>query len=186
MPARARLPIVGVMGSGTSAHSPKASPLGRWLAEIGVHLLTGGGAGVMEAVSHAFHHVPNRRGSVIAVLPCEAGGLPERTKAGYPNSFVEIPIRTHLPLSGTQGTEAMSRNHINVLSSDVIVALPGGAGTASEVSLCVRYAKPVVAFLATSDQLPAFPATVPVHHSLDAVQAFVVCTLRGAGFNVNT
>ena len=32
-----------------------AEPLGRMLAAIGVHLLTGGGRGVMESVSRAFH-----------------------------------------------------------------------------------------------------------------------------------
>ena len=29
----------------------------------------------------------------------------------------------------------MSRNHVNVLSSDVVVALPGGPGTLSELRL---------------------------------------------------
>ena len=37
-------------------------PLGRWLAESGYDLLTGGGAGVMAAVSRAFTAVPNRCG----------------------------------------------------------------------------------------------------------------------------
>lgn len=46
-----RLPVVGVMGSGSEAHEPDASRIGRWLAEEGVHLLTGGGGGVMAAVS---------------------------------------------------------------------------------------------------------------------------------------
>ncbi|HUT02907.1 MAG TPA: DNA-binding protein, partial [bacterium] len=46
-----RLPIVGVLGSGSEPHEEKAKPLGEWLAREGVHLLTGGGGGVMEAVS---------------------------------------------------------------------------------------------------------------------------------------
>src|SRR5690606_16565050 len=45
---RRRLPIVGVMGSGSSA-SALAEPLGAALAELPIHLLTGGGAGVMAA-----------------------------------------------------------------------------------------------------------------------------------------
>lgn len=48
-----RLPIVGVLGSGSEPHEEQAKPLGEWLAREGVHLLTGGG--VMEAVSRAFH-----------------------------------------------------------------------------------------------------------------------------------
>ena len=41
-----RLPIVGVMGSGSESYSDQAARLGRWLAKQDVHLLTGGGGGV--------------------------------------------------------------------------------------------------------------------------------------------
>ena len=64
-----RLPIVAVVGSGSRSHLECASALGRWLAECGVHLLTGGGGGVMAAVSRSFHDTPNRRGLVIGILP---------------------------------------------------------------------------------------------------------------------
>ena len=37
-----RLPVVGVLGSGSVEHSERARALGRWLAGQGVHLLTGG------------------------------------------------------------------------------------------------------------------------------------------------
>jgi hypothetical protein len=47
--------------------------------------------------------------------------------------FVELAVQTHLPASGGAGLSALSRNHINALTADVIVALPGGPGTASEV-----------------------------------------------------
>ncbi len=137
-----RLPIVAVIGSGVDEHDDLARPLGRWLAGQGVHLLTGGGSGVMESVSRAFHSVSDRHGFVIGVLPGGAGRPPE----GYPNPWVEIPIATHLPFSGEQGTEVRSRNHINVLSADAIIVLPGGAGTASEVHLAIEYQKPLAAF----------------------------------------
>jgi len=135
------LPIVGVLGSGTETHEELAVPLGAALAGMGVHLLTGGGGGVMGAVSEAFAREPDRKGSVLAVLPGDASGA---SPGGYPNPWVELPIRTHLPLSGDQGTDPMSRNHLNVLSADVLIALPGGAGTRSELELALRYAKPVV------------------------------------------
>lgn len=53
-------PVVGVMGSGTSPHEDRASRLGCWLAKQGVHLLTGGGEGVMASVSKAFYKFPGR------------------------------------------------------------------------------------------------------------------------------
>ena len=93
--------------------------------------------------------------------------------AGYPNPWVEIPIHTHLPLSGVQGTERASRNHINVLTADVVVALPGGHGTISEVRLAVRYHKPLVAFLSVREDIVGLPEDVYVETDLEAVKDFV-------------
>lgn len=171
-PRADRLPIVGVMGSGSEAHDSKARPLGRWLAQAGVHLLTGGGGGVMSSVSRAFYETEDRRGVVIGILPHGAPG-------GYPNRWVEIPIATHLPLSGERGTEPMSRNHVNVLSSDAIVALPGSAGTSSEVRLAITYGRPVVAFLDSAAQIPGLPDSVPICSSLEGVRSFVEAHLGG-------
>src|SRR5262249_50687286 len=49
-----RRPLVGVMGSGSEEHADLAEPLGRWLAEAGFDLLTGGGRGVMAAACRGF------------------------------------------------------------------------------------------------------------------------------------
>ncbi len=168
-----RLPVVGVMGSASAPHETKAVSLGRALAKMGAHLLTGGGGGVMEAVSRAFHEVRPRDGRVIGVLPGKTGPAGYEPFPGYPNPWVEIPIRTHLHLRGEQGTEPFSRNHINVLSADVVVALPGSAGTASEVRLALRYHKPVVAFLEAGDGIPGLPPGVPAVSTLEEVLAFV-------------
>jgi uncharacterized protein (TIGR00725 family) len=159
------------MGSGTVEHTRRSACLGRWLAERGVHLLTGGGGGVMAAVSKAFYEVPDRRGLVIAIVPSREASV--SPKAGYPNECVEIPILTHLPLSGERGTQPLSRNHINVLTSDVIVALPGSAGTASEVALALAYRRPIVAFLDSPDEIPGLSDQVPVHANFAGVQKFV-------------
>jgi uncharacterized protein (TIGR00725 family) len=137
---------VGVMGSGVDEHDELARPVGELLAELGVNLLTGGGHGVMTAVSRAFVRSPRASGISIGVIPCASLSNRARQKPGYPNPFVELPIFTHLPLSGDEGTADLSRNHINVLTSDAIVALPGGDGTASEVTLARRYGKPVMMF----------------------------------------
>ena len=168
-----RLPIIGVMGSGSEPHARRAIPLGRWLAALGAHVLTGGGGGVMTSVSRAFFESPKRRGLVIGVLP---GGPADDT--GYPNRWVELPLRTHLPLTGGQGMDAMSRNHINVLSSDVVVALPGGDGTSSEVRLAVAYGRPVVAYLDSRDQIPDLPVDVELGRDLEDVQSFVLAHLE--------
>ncbi|MDT8369017.1 MAG: hypothetical protein RQ745_07400 [Longimicrobiales bacterium] len=174
-----RLPIVGVMGSSREPHPALAEPLGAWLATLGVHLLTGAGQGVMETVSRAFAEVAGRRGSVIGVCPARDED-PGRTRAGYPNRWVEVVIRTHLPLSGPLGTEDRSRNHVNILSSDVIVALPGSDGTASEVRLAQRYGRPVIAFVHARTEIPQLAAGVSHTSELAVVQRFVREALPGA------
>ena len=168
---KTRIPIVGVMGSGTSSHEEHASRLGRWLAKRGVHLLTGGGGGVMASVSKAFYQSPDRKGIVLGIIPCrEDSMLP---KPGYPNTWVEVPVLTHLPLSGARGTEMLSRNHINILTSDVIVALPGGSGTASELALAIHYQRPVIAYLSSAEDIPSLSPDVPVSSDFEEVCAFI-------------
>jgi uncharacterized protein (TIGR00725 family) len=137
---------IAVIGSGTDEHDDLARPLGRLLAALGVNLLTGGGQGVMKAVSRAFTIAPRTRGICIGIIPCASAGERARPKDGYPNEFVELPIFTHLPYSGERGRDDLSRNHINVLSSAAIVALPGAAGTEAEMSLANDYGKPLTAF----------------------------------------
>ena len=150
----------------------------------------------MAAVSKSFSDTPNRQGLVIGILPCDESlkkprdGYPTSKdgyptpqdehptlKDGYPNQWVEIPVRTHLPLSGERGTEPMSRNHINVLTSDVIVALSGDAGTLSEVRLAVRYERPVIAFVESDQEIPGLPDSVPISSTLEDVRTFVVTQL---------
>ncbi len=172
-PSRRRLPIIGVMGSGSDVIESIAAEVGGWLASLPVHLLTGGGGGMMEAVSRAFHSVPNRQGLVLGILP---GGIEEDKylpKDGYPNRWVEIPIRTHLPLSGSSGTEFASRNHINALTADVIVALSGSHGTASEVRLAIRYKKPVIVYLPDGLTIPGLPAAATITKDFNELKDFV-------------
>ena len=154
--------IIGVMGSGVERHEALALPLGRWIAERGFHLLTGGGAGVMAAVGEGFASVACRRGLSIGILP--AGPPP-----GYPNRWVDVAIQTHLEALGDEGEAPRSRNHLNVLSSDVVVALPGGAGTRSEIALAVRYGKPLVRIAAIGVGAAAPPGAPPPVASLAAL-----------------
>ena len=174
-----RRPVVGVMGSSTRAFEDLAVPLGRWLASAGVNLLTGGGVGAMEAVSRAFADVQPRAGLAVGVLPADLPDGIAVPRAGYPNPSVELAIFTHLPLSGVAGTDPRSRNHINILSSDVVIVLPGNEGTESEMTLAVRYAKPVIAFFGEHAVGWAPPAGVPIACTMDDVERFVREKLAG-------
>lgn len=175
-PSVARFTI-GVMGSGHDEHDALASEVGRLLAQLGVNLLTGGGRGVMTSVSRAFVGAERTSGISIGILPCTIEDRTRR-KEGYPNPFIELAIDTHLPLSGLEGTGDLSRNHINILSSAAVVALPGGPGTTSEVELAVRYRKPVIAFSADPKLASGFPDGVPRAASIKEVEAFLLQHLK--------
>jgi predicted Rossmann-fold nucleotide-binding protein len=155
--------IVGVMASGkkslVSEHKRLAKQVGSTVAELGYHLLTGGGGGLMKAVGQAFLEKKrdvldqNRpAGNLISVL--RAKKLPHLKKDGKrswkanaDNALGEIVIRTHLPFSGKNGTDPLSRNHINALTADLIVILPGGSGTLSELQLAWEYGKDIIIFV---------------------------------------
>ena len=124
-----RRAVIGVMGAGDNARPEDvatALELGEAIAREGWVLLSGGrNAGIMDAVN---------RGAK------KAGGLTVGVVPGHDKSAlsdaVDIGIVTGM---------GSARNYINVLSSDVVVACGhGGAGTASEIALALKSAKPVV------------------------------------------
>ena len=172
-----RSPVIGVMGSHAAAHVDKALEVGRWIAESGFHLLTGGGGGVMESVSQAFCQVTDRRGMSLAVIPSVVSDRIATPEEGYPNPWVDIPIYTHLDRGVHSGDEPTSRNHINVLSSTVVILLPGGEGTASEARLAMRYRKPCIAYLKSKDELPGCPQAVRVASRFKFVAEFVLANV---------
>jgi hypothetical protein len=135
-----------------------------------------------SADAHPFFETSPRRGIVIGVVPGLVAGLDaleERIAGtpgydmppGYPNEWVELAIYTHLPDSGTDGTLASSRNPINVLSADAIVALPGREGTESEVWLATQYGVPIVAYG------PHAPHGIHHAETLDEIREFLVRSL---------
>ena len=173
-----RQPIVGVMGSHADAHVDRARRVGEWVARQGCHLLTGAGGGVMGAVSAAFAQVRERSGRVIGIVPSISDDPHRSPVVGYPNPWVEIPIYTHLDRGGPRGDEATSRNHINVLTSTVVIVLPGGEGTASEARLAVRYGKPCVGYLCSPDEVPGLPPGIPIESDFSRVARFIEGILR--------
>lgn len=127
----------------------------------------------MGAVCRAFAETGGREGLVIGVLPKSDAVDESKPPAGYPNTWVEIAIRTHLPARGARGADQNSRNHINVLSADAVLALPGGPGTLSEVRLALAYGRPVAAHFADRGLLAGLPDEVPTVPTLAQVGQFL-------------
>ena len=171
--------IIGVMGSGRQGWDELSVPLGIWIAQSGHSLLTGGGGGVMSRVASAFCSVPARRGRSIGVLP----GRPDPGSGfvpleGYPNPHIEIPILTPLPRHEADSPpHALTRNHVNILSADVVVALPGGQGTRDEICLSLAFHKPVVAF-GPEDVFEEMPDGLQVVSTMGDVAAFIDTHVR--------
>ena len=144
----------------------------------------------MEETRKAFCEVLPREGLCIGIL--RGNTYPEsdntRTKLfhtpSYINDWVELPIHTHLPLSGHRGREQGSRNHINVLSPDVLVALPGGSGTYSEVTLRIDYGREVILFLGDGNingyteeyfrSLSYYDGQILIAHSKDELESLLL------------
>jgi len=57
------------------------------------------------------------------------------TDPDWASKYIDIPILTGM---------GPGRNYINVLTSEVVVALPGGTGTISEVALALNIGKKVI------------------------------------------
>ena len=119
--------IIGVMG-GAAADAKDledAYTLGVLIARQGWLLLNGGrDAGIMSASARGAF---DQGGLTIGILP---GSNPKEA-----SEYIRIPIATGV---------GNARNCINVLSSHVVVACPGGMGTLSEIALALKCNKPVI------------------------------------------
>ncbi len=120
--------IVGVMGGGEGAPPEvceMAYKLGGLIAKEGWVLLNGGrGVGVMEASARG---AKEQGGLTVGILP------DRNTELASP--FIDIPVLTGM---------GDGRNFINILSSDIVVALPGRSGTISEIALALKNGKNVI------------------------------------------
>ncbi len=101
-----------------------AHNLGKNLAKVVDVLACGGLMGVMKAVCRGFK---------------SGGGLTIGLIPGYDvkdaNEYVDVVIPTGLGLA---------RNALVVKTADVVVALPGEAGTLSEIAYCLQFNIPVI------------------------------------------
>lgn len=122
-----RRPVVGVMGGGEvdEARTAATYELGRLIAQNGWVLLNGGrNAGVMDASARGAH---DAGGLTVGILPGDHDS--------DASAYLDVAIVTGM---------GSARNNINVLSSDVVVACTGGAGTLSEIALALKAGRPVV------------------------------------------
>ena len=117
---------IGVMGAGlcTPEIERLAEEVGRLIADHQAVLISGGRGGVMEAASRGARL---GGGLTIGILPGES--------AKEANRYVDLPITTGL---------GNARNVVNILSSQVIIAISGGYGTLSEIALALKAGRPVV------------------------------------------
>jgi uncharacterized protein (TIGR00725 family) len=121
--------IIGVMGGGSAVQADlkAAYLLGKLIAQNGWILLNGGrNSGIMEASAKGAR---DNGGLTIGILPDETHQRASR--------YINIPIVTGM---------RSARNCINVLTSDIVVACPGGPGTLSEIALALKYDKRVILF----------------------------------------
>lgn len=112
-------------GSAPDESIDAAYRLGGLIAKEGWVLLNGGRpAGIMDASAKG---AKDQGGITVGILP-------DATFSGI-SEYIDIPILTGL---------GNARNCLNVLSSNVVVACPGGAGTLSEIALALKCRRPVI------------------------------------------
>lgn len=134
-----RAPVVGVMGGADVPEDveDQARRLGQAIAERGWTLLNGGrDAGVMRASACGARQAD---GLVVGVLPGRGDG---------PGVADDLDVAVFTGMGE-------ARNNVNVLSSDVVVALPGGSGTLSEAALAVKTGTPLVLLDWSPDTVPS-------------------------------
>ncbi|RKX95228.1 MAG: TIGR00725 family protein [Spirochaetes bacterium] len=122
--------LIGVIGSSTASEKAKeiAYSVGREIIKQGYYLICGGLGGVMEAASKgAYDASGGNNEKIIGILPGHA--------KGDANNYVGISIPTGI---------GFARNMIIACSSDAVIAVEGGSGTLSEISMAWQYGKPII------------------------------------------
>lgn len=151
--------IVGVIGGRrcTKEVERLAQDLGKKLAKVVEILVSGGLSGTMKAVCQGFK----------AAEGLTIGIIPSYNKEDA-NPYVDIVIPTGLGLA---------RNVLVVKSADVIVALPGEAGTLSEIAYCLQFGIPVISF--NSWDIPGVIKVKTVEEAIEKVKSIFDSSYRG-------
>jgi len=146
---------IAVIGAGDASKEvcAQAHSVGFVVARRGAVLVCGGRGGVMEAAARGAR---SAGGHTIGILPSY-----DRASA---NPHIEFAIATGMN---------HARNAIVVASADAVIAMPGEAGTLSEIGLALKIGRPVVA-------LGGWHQIDGVHHATDPETA-VKLALQLAG-----
>lgn len=173
-----KLPIVGVMGSGTELLTELTTPLGQALGELPVNLLTGGGYGVMRSVMESFTSVADRKGHTIGIIPYKLlDGKFVPQSDSYPNRFVEVAVAMPLGVYDPQNPDRITRNHTNILTSDAVIILPGGKGTKNEAELALQFNKSAICY-GPERRFEYIDSRLPRTESVDEAINFVKAALN--------
>lgn len=123
--------IIGIIGASyEDEHLNKiAEEMGFLISKNNYSLVTGGRTGVMENACKGFKKNKEATGKTIGILP----GIDK----GEGNKYLDIEVPTGI---------GWARNQIVVLSSDIVIAIGGGAGTLSEIAYSWAYGKKVLTF----------------------------------------
>ncbi len=148
--------LIAVVGGGEERRPEilaQAARLGKWIAEAGCVLVTGGMSGVMEAASQG---AAEAGGEVVGVLPGRA-----KEEA---NHFVTIAIPTGL---------REARNAVIATAADAIVAVGGEYGTLSEIALGLKLGKPVIAVASPWSDVPGVQVCETAAEAIVALASMV-------------
>ena len=150
---------IGVMGAGScdTDTARLAREVGREIGRTGAILICGGRGGVMEECARG---AKEAGGLTVGILP---GSNPEDA-----NDWIDLPIATDL---------GNARNVINVLTSDVIIAIRGGSGTLSEIALALKVGTPVIG-LETWELTPPPGQSIPSVCRVDTPASAVATAAR--------
>ncbi len=145
-------PRIGVMGPALCLPEVYnlAREVGFLIGQKGAILICGGRTGVMEASARGAREAG---GITIGILP--------GAYASEANPYIDIPIVTDL---------GNARNAINVLTSQVIIAIHGSYGTLSEIALAMKCHTPVIG-LGTWDLTPPGGEELPITYARTAEEA---------------
>jgi uncharacterized protein (TIGR00725 family) len=128
-----------------------AQDLGKKLTKVADILISGGLSGVMMAVCQGFKQGD---GLTIGIIP----GYDKKEA----NEYVDIVIPSGLGLA---------RNLLVVKSADAVIALPGEAGTLSEIAYCLQFKIPVISL--GSWDIPGVIKVNTIEEAIDQAQTIL-------------
>ena len=126
-----RRPQITVIGNSDASGENMllAEKVGEMLGRLGCTVITGGGQGIMLAVSRGA-----RRSGALTV------GILPGTDMAWGNDELDVVIPSGI---------GYARNLTNVLAADVVIAIGGASGTLNEMAFAWMHHKPLIALAGT-------------------------------------